>query len=229
MFVWTTINGREKPSEPARAGTYRAVAAATSILLCLLSTSTQRQMRKEGMEKAEQGSYTGPRCSEVREGGIPGEPASTSAAPAAHFWKKLRIQVIQQQLQFPCQLPRKTHHCSFQYRSSGVRPVLLSTLIRRLLSKHQDRVLGGPLHVTGQQTSTQTHTTLRAGRIDQLGWEAGKEKELRPSGQAPFPSPVRPGRTLWPYLVSGTHFRLYTGRFENPPHSTLKSLSGHRP
>lgn len=36
-------------------------------------------------------------------------------------------------------------------------------------------------------------------------------------------------RTPCPYLVSGTCFRPYTGRLENPPHSTLKSLSGHRP
>lgn len=64
VFAWSTIHSRKKPSEPAYAGTYRAVAAATRILLCLLSTSVQRQMQKEGTEKAEQGSYTGPCCSE---------------------------------------------------------------------------------------------------------------------------------------------------------------------
>lgn len=66
VFAWPTIHSRKKPSEPAYAGTYRAAAAATSILLCLLSTSMQCQMQKERMKKAEQGSYAGPCCSEVR-------------------------------------------------------------------------------------------------------------------------------------------------------------------
>lgn len=72
----------------------------------------------------------------------------------------------------------------------------------------------------------QTHTALRASRIDQLSWEAGKEK-------SPLHLQYTLGRILCvellAYLVSGTYFRLYTGRSENPPHSTLKSLSGHRP
>lgn len=67
-----------------------------------------------------------------------------------------------------------------------------------------------------------------AGLTSWVGNQAWK-RSLLSVGKSPLHLKYTLGRALWSYLVSGTYFRLYTGRSENPPHSTLKSLSGHRP